>query len=410
MTTWSREKLAYIQKAASSGQVPVRGTGARRSVPSFDDLVVMCAQVSRPPIDHYREPCATNVEIGTRFAEKPLKLDIPILIGAISFGAVSKETKIALAKAATEVGTAVNTGEGGMLPDERKAAKKLIVQYASGRFGVSAEYLQNSDAIEIKIGQGAKAGQGGLLLAEKVTEEITKIRGVPEGVDLVSPARHMDIVGPEDLKMKIQQLREITDLQVPIIVKFSPGRIHEDVKIAAKAGADAITIDGMQGGTGASPEVVLEHAGLPTLAAVVMADKALNQIGLRDDVDLIVSGGITSGADVAKAMALGADAVAVSTAPLIALGCTMCGLCNTGKCPVGIATQARELRNKLQVEEGAKKVANIFRVFTEEASMLAMVAGKTSISNLESEDLRALTGDVSRITGIKMAGIEDLAE
>ncbi|MEM3519256.1 MAG: FMN-binding glutamate synthase family protein [Candidatus Hadarchaeales archaeon] len=408
MATWTREKIAYIQKIANSGQPPVRGTGARRPLPSFDDLVVLCAQVSRPPIDHYREPCKTSVTIGKRFAEKPLELDIPILIGAISFGAVSKEAKIAIAKGAAMARTAVNTGEGGLLPEERKFAKKLIVQYASGRFGVSADYLQCADAIELKIGQGAKAGQGGLLLAEKVTNEIAEVRGVPEGVDLVSPARHMDIVGPEDLKMKIQQLREITDWQVPIIVKFSPGRIHEDVKIAAKAGADIIAVDGMQGGTGAAPDVVLEHAGLPTLAAVALANEALEQVGLRDEVDLIISGGITSGADVAKAIALGADAVAVSTAPLIALGCTLCGLCNTGRCPAGIATQAPELRSKLDVEAGSRKVYNLLKVFTEEASMLAMLAGKTSVSNLEKDDLRALTLEASRMTGVKLAGIEDL--
>ncbi len=408
MTTWTKEKISKIQKTATTGLVQVRGTGAHRPVPSFDDFVVLCAQVSRPPIDHYREPCSTNVELGGRFAEKPLKLEIPVLIGAMSFGAISKEAKIAVAKGASMVGTAVNTGEGGLLAEERKLAKKLIVQYASGRFGVSAGYLQCADAIEIKIGQGAKAGQGGLLLAEKVTEEIARVRGVPTGIDLVSPARHMDIVGPEDLKMKIQQLREITDWQIPIIVKFSPGRIHEDVKIAAKAGADIIAVDGMEAGTGASPEVVLEHAGLPTVAATVLANGALEQIGLREEVDLIVSGGITSGADVAKAMALGADAVAVSTAPLIALRCNLCGLCNTGKCPFGIATQDPKLRARLNVEEGAKNVANLLRVFTDEASMLAMLAGKTSLSNFEIEDLRALTVDASRITGVRLAGVEDL--
>lgn len=407
-TTWGADRIAIIQQEAATGQAIVRGTGARRHVSSFDDLVILPAQVSRPPIDHYREPCETKVVIGGRFAEKPLEMKIPIFIGAMSFGAVSKEAKMALAKGASAVGTAVNTGEGGLLPEERKLAKKLIVQYASGRFGVSAKYLQSADAIEIKIGQGAKAGQGGLLLAEKVTTDIASVRGVPEGIDLISPARHMDIVGPEDLKMKIQQLREITDWRVPIMVKFAPGRIREDVKIAAKAGADIVVVDGMQAGTGASPDVVLEHAGLPTLAALVVANGALEEIGLRDEVDLVISGGITSGADVAKAMALGADAVATATAPMIALGCRVCGLCNTGRCPYGIATQDPQLRKRLKVEEGAEKVANLLRVFTDETSMLAMLAGKTSLSNLEREDLRALTWDASRITGVKLAGVEDL--
>lgn len=406
--TWTDGKLASIQRKSLTGEALVRGTSARRSLPTFDDLVIMCAQVSRPPIDHYREPCETNVTLGTRYAERPLKLNIPIYIGAISFGAVSKETKIALAKGVSAVGSAVNTGEGGMLPDERKFSKKLIAQYASGRFGVSARYLQSADAIELKIGQGAKAGQGGLLMAEKVVGEITKVRGIPEGTDLISPARHMDIIGPEDLKMKIQQLREITDWKVPIMVKYAPGRIREDVKIAAKAGADVIVVDGMQAGTGASPEVVLEHAGLPTLAAVVIANWALEEVGLRDEVDLVISGGITSGADVAKALALGADAVAISTAAIVALGCQVCGLCNTGKCPYGIATQDPELRKLLNVDEGARKVANLLRAFTDEASMLAMLAGKTSLLNLEKEDLRALTVDASKITGVRLVGVEDL--
>jgi glutamate synthase domain-containing protein 2 len=293
------------------------------------------------------------------------------------------------------------------LPEERRFAKKLIVQYASGRFGVSADYLQRADAIEIKIGQGAKAGQGGLLLAEKVTSDIARVRGVPEGTDLISPARHMDIVGPEDLQMKIQQLREITDWRVPIMVKFAPGRIGEDVKIAAKAGADVVVVDGMQAGTGASPDVVLEHAGLPTLAALVIANGALEEVGLRDKVDLVISGGITSGADVAKAMALGADAVAISTAALVAIGCRVCGLCNTGRCPYGITTQDPQLRKRLNVGESTRKVANLLRTFTDEASMLAMLAGKTSLSNLEKEDLRALTLDASKMTGIKLAGAEE---
>jgi glutamate synthase domain-containing protein 2 len=214
----------------------------------------------------------------------------------------------------------------------------------------------------------------------------------------------MDIVGPEDLKMKIEQLREITDWKIPIIVKYSPGRVKEDVKIAAKAGADIIAIDGMQGGTGASPEIATENAGIPTIAALVQAVEALNEIGMRDEVDIIISGGIRDGADVAKALALGADAVYVCTSVLIAMGCTACAQCHSGRCPVGICTQDPELRKKLDVDEAAERVANYLKVVTEECKMLAQLAGKTDVHNLEKEDLRALSEDVARITGVKMAG------
>ncbi len=285
---WWRDHVKEIQRKAETGEYVVRGFGTSRKVPHFDDLVILPAQVSRPPIDKYREPCKTKTVLGDRFAERPLKLDTPVLVGAMSFGALSREAKIAIARGTAKVGTATNTGEGGMLPEEREEAKWLIAQYASGRFGVSAEYLNAADAIEIKIGQGAKPGMGGHLMGEKVTKEIAEIRGIPEGTDALSPSRHMDIVGPEDLKMKIEQLREITDWKVPIIVKYSPGRVKEDVKIAAKAGADIIAIDGMQGGTGASPEVATENAGIPTIAALVQAVEALNEIGLRDEVDIII--------------------------------------------------------------------------------------------------------------------------
>jgi len=402
--TWSGEKMAMIERKARTGEVPVRGTSARRDLPDFDDLIVRCAQVSRPPIDHYREPCETKVTLGGRFAERPLELKIPIYIGAMSFGAISKRAKLALARGAREAGSAVNTGEGGMLPEERENSDNLIVQYASGRFGVSAEYLQSADAVELKIGQGAKAGQGGMLMASKVVEEISKVRGTPEGADLISPARHMDIVGPEDLKMKIRQLREIVDWEIPVIVKFAAGRVEEDVKIAAKAGADAVLVDGMQGGTGAAPHPTLEHAGIPTLAATTSAHRALVEVGLREEVDLIVSGGLTSGADVAKALALGANAVSLSTAALVALGCRVCGLCNTGNCPYGITTQDPNLQERLDVEEGERAVCNLLSVFTEEASMLAMLAGKTSLFNLEREDLRALTVEASEMADVGLVG------
>ena len=402
--SWSEEKIDAVSEKARTGKVPVRGTSARTSVPTPDDLQVLPAQVSRPPIDHYREPCDSTITLGGRESDSMLNLEVPIYIAAMSFGSISKPAKMALARGAEAAGSAVNTGEGGMLEEERELVSNLIAQYASGRFGVSADYLKSSDAIELKIGQGAKAGQGGMLLAEKVDDEISSVRGTPSGTDLISPARHMDIVGPEDLKMKIRQLREIVAWDLPIFVKFAAGRVREDVKIAAKAGADAVVVDGMEGGTGAAPEPVLNHAGTPTIAATVAAHEALSEVGLRDEVDLVISGGVKSGADVAKIMALGADGVAISTAALVALGCRVCGMCNTGICPYGITTQNPELVGRLDIEEGARAVTNLLEVFAEEAAMLAMLAGKTSIANLDKDDLRALTPESSALTGVEMAG------
>ncbi|HHT19491.1 MAG: glutamate synthase-related protein [Methanobacterium sp.] len=403
---WSFNDLVEINRKSSEGTYQVRGCGATRPLPTFDDLVVVPAQASRPPIDKYREPCNTRVVLGTRYAENPLVIDTPIMIAGMSFGALSKEAKIALAMGATLAGTAANTGEGGMLPEERRYANKLISQYASGRFGVSAEYLNNSDAVEIKIGQGAKTGLGGHLLAEKVTAEISKIRMIPEGTDALSPARHMDIVGPEDLTMKINQIREITDWKVPIIVKFGSGRVSADVKIAAKCGADIIVVDGMQGGTGAGPSVITEHSGVPTIAAIVEADEALKEVNLRDEVNLVAAGGIRNGADVAKAIALGADACYIATSALVSIGCRVCQTCYAGTCRKGIATQNPQLRRRLDYMEGGKRVARYIEAMTEEAAMLTQHAGNTDILKLEKDDLRALTMESSAMTGVKMAGLE----
>ncbi|MDR1721820.1 MAG: nitronate monooxygenase [Methanobrevibacter sp.] len=401
---WSYDDMFEIKRKGIEGAYQIKSMGAVRRVPTFDDLVIIPAQVSRPPLDKYREPCFTNVTLGDRFAENPLKLDTPIMIGAMSFGALSKESKLALALGSSYAGIASNTGEGGMLEDERKLAKKLIAQYASGRFGVSADYLNNADAVEIKIGQGAKSGMGGHLLGEKVTAEVSKIRMIPEGADALSPARHMDIVGPEDLSMKISQLREITDWKVPIMVKFASGRVSDDVKIAAKGGADIIVVDGMQGGTGAGPAVVTEHSGIPTIASIVEADEALKEINLRKDVSLVAAGGIRSGADLAKAIALGADAVYIATSALVALGCRVCQMCYKGNCRKGIATQNKELRHRLDYHKAGKELANYIKAMTEEACMLVQQAGNTNISKIEKDDLRSITLEAAKLTGVKMAG------
>lgn len=403
-STWNRREVDEVQIKAAIGRAPVRGMGAWRKFPHFDDLVFLCAQNSRPPIDHYREPCETGVVLGKGRAENPLRLKAPILIGAMSFGAMSKEAKLAIAISTSRIGIPTNTGEGGMMPEEREHASILIAQYASGRFGVSAAYLRSADAVEIKIGQGAKGGQGGLLMGEKVTDEVAKVRGLPPGSDAISPARHLDIVGPEDLKMKIEQLREIIDWRVPIIVKYSAGRVGDDVKIAAKAGADIIVVDGKQGGTGAAPDIVIEHAGLPTLPALLEADRSLRELGMKDKVNLVVSGGIRNGADIAKALALGADAVAISTGALVAMGCRICGLCSTGRCPRGITTQDPALRRRIKVEEMSLRVENYLKAVIEEAKMFTQLSGKTSIKSLDKDDLRALTPETAAITGVKLAG------
>lgn len=399
---WNRKVINDIRKKAQTGTYIVRGTGATRPLPHFDELVILPAQTSRPSIDKYREPCNTKVVIGDRYAENPLKLDTPIMGAAMSFGAVSLETKIAIAKGTAMAGTATNTGEGGMHPEERKHAKLLTAQYASGRFGVSSKYLNSADSIEIKIGQGAKAGMGGHLLGEKVSEDIAEIRGIPPGSDALSPSRHMDIIGPEDLAMKIEQLREITDWRIPIAVKYSAGRVTDDVKIAAKAGADIIVVDGMQGGTGATPDVVAEHAGIPTVSATVQADRALKELGVRKEVSLVISGGIRSGADVAKAIALGADAVQVGTGLLIAIGCSVCRQCYLGKCPKGIATQDKRFRKRLK--DNGEGVYNYIMAMTEELKILTQQAGKTDVRNLDKEDLRALSINISAISGVKLVG------
>lgn len=364
---------------------------------SFDDLVFLPAQLAKRPVDYFREKISSKTLIGRR-SKKPIELETPIIIGAMSFGALSREAKIALAKASTLAGTMENSGEGGVLPEERKFSKFLIVQYSTGNFGITPEVLKQAEAIEIKIGQGAKGGQGGLLPKEKVTEEIAKVRKVPRGKDIHSPAYHLDLENLNDWKKKIEWLKEISG-GVPIILKLAAGQVENDLKLAVKTGVDIIALDGLEGGTGAAPEVMLNEVGLPTLATLVKAREVLDKIGARQE--LWIGGGLNKGGDFAKALALGADAVFSAFPLLIAMGCTYCRQCYLGKCPKGIATQDPELRKNLNIEEAAQKVANYIKNCTEEIKMIAGAVGQKEIHQLNKSQLRALSSEMAKAIKVK---------
>lgn len=417
---FSRKVIEDIQVKAQLGRYRIRGFGAYRPLPSFDDLVFVTAGLSRVPLEGYRERCSTETVIGGRFASRPLRLTTPIMITGMSYGALSRHAKIALGRAATRVGISTCTGDGGMLPAEREASHLLVYQVLPSRYGFDPEHLRAADALEIVIGQGAKPGTGGILLGQKVSDEIAAQRDLPPGVDQRSAVRHPDWMGTDDLIIKIEELREATEGKAPIAIKLGAARVTDDVKLAAKAGADIIVIDGMEAGTGASPELQLEHFGIPTMAGLVEAVAALEEIGLKDEVKLVISGGIRSGADIAKALALGADAVAIGTAALIALNCNRpiyvedyhalgtapghCHHCHTGRCPVGITTQDPALMARLDIDEAADRVANYLNALTMEVQLVARACGKWDIHDLEPEDLRALTIDASFITGVPMVG------
>ncbi len=312
-------------------------------------------------------------------------------------------------------GTSTTTGDGGMLDVERAESRRMVYEVLPSRYGIDVRHLRQADAIELTIGQGAKPGTGGLLLGSKVSDEIARIRDLPPGVDQRSPCRHPDFLGPDDMVIKIEELREATDWRVPIFVKMGASRVFDDVRLAAKAGADVVVVDGMEGGTGASPELLQEHTGIPTLAAVCEARAALEDIGLYGQVQLVIAGGLRHGSDCAKALALGADACYLGTALLIALNCNKplyeedyhaigaapyaCHHCHTGRCPVGITTQDPELAARLEVESASERVANFFHALTTEVQILARACGKSDVHHLEPEDLRALTLEASMIAG-----------
>src|SRR6188472_4123787 len=306
---FNRDVIAEIQRAAREGIYDIRGFGAKRRLPHFDDLLFLGASMSRYPLEGYRERCDTDVTLGARFAKNPIHLDIPITIAGMSFGALSAPAKEALGRGATEVGTSTTTGDGGMTPEEREHSKTLVYQLLPSRYGMNPDDLRKADAIEVVVGQGAKPGGGGMLLGHKISDRVAEMRSLPKGIDQRSASRHPDWTGPDDLEIKIHELREITDWEKPVFVKVGATRTYYDVQLAVKAGADVIVLDGMQGGTAATQEVFIEHVGIPILAAIPLAVEALQELRMHREVQLVVSGGIRSGADVAKAMALGADAV-----------------------------------------------------------------------------------------------------
>jgi methylamine---glutamate N-methyltransferase subunit C len=420
--TFSPAVIEDIQIKAELARYRIRGFGSlrERTWSTFDDLTFVPGTLTRIPLEGYREACASRTILGTRFAAKPLELDIPLMVTGMSFGALSRQAKTALSRGARLAGTSSTTGDGGMLDVERTESRVLIYEVLPSRYGINIQHLRQADAIELTIGQGAKPGTGGLLLGSKVSDEIARLRDLPPGVDQRSPCRHPDFLGPDDLILKIEELREATDHQIPIFVKMGASRVFDDVRLAAKAGADVIVVDGMEGGTGASPELLQEHTGIPTLAAVCEARAALEDIGLYGKVQLVIAGGLRHGSDCAKALALGADACYLGTALLIALNCNKpifiedyekigaapysCHHCHTGRCPVGITTQDPELAARLDVEAGAERVANFFHALTSEIQILARACGKSDVHHLEPEDLRALSLEASLITGLPLAG------
>jgi methylamine---glutamate N-methyltransferase subunit C len=429
--TFPPSVIGQIHEMADVGRYEIRGWGAKRQLPTFDDLVFLSASLSRYPMEGYRERCSTTTVLGTRFASKPLELAIPITIAGMSFGSLSAHAKEALGRAATAVGTSTTTGDGGMTDEEREASQKLVYQCLPSRYGFTLDHLRAADAIEVVVGQGAKPGGGGMLLGQKVSERVAGMRTLPAGIDQRSASRHPDWTGPDDLRIKIEELREATGWEKPVYVKLGATRVEHDVKLAVASGADVVVVDDMRGGTGATQTVFIEHAGIPTLPAVRIAAEALRDMGMQDEVQLIVSGGIRSGADVAKALALGATAVSIGVASLVGLGCNRptyrmdgtdhdatagytalgttagyCHHCHTGKCPVGVTTQDPELERRLDPAVGARWMTNYLKALTMELTAIARACGKSDVHHLEPDDLAALTIEAAAMAKVPLAGTD----
>ncbi len=392
----SARYMAEIHEMAVTGKSVGTSMGTQMPVPNWDEILMMGAQLNPPPLND-GDPVDTRTVIG-KHARKPMVLESPVYISHMSFGALSKETKIALSKGSAMAGTAMCSGEGGILPEERAEAYKYIFEYIPNKYSVTDENLQAADAIEIKIGQGTKPGMGGHLPGDKVTDEIAAIRGKKPGEDVQSPSKFPELNTKEDLKDMVDMLRERSGGR-PIGIKIAAGRIERDLQYCVFAEPDFITVDGRGGGTASSPLFLREATTVPTIYALYRARKYLDSV--NSDIDLVITGGLRVSADFAKALAMGADAVAVATAGMIAAACQQYRICGSGRCPVGVATQDPELRARLNIDAAAQRVANYLNVSREELKTFARVTGNRSVHDLSVDDLMTTSRDIAEYTGIK---------
>ena len=390
--------MEEIHQMAVTGKSISGAMGTKMPMPSWDDILLLGAQLNPAPLNE-EDPVSTMTVIG-KHAKKPMILNSPIYISHMSFGALSKEIKVALAKGSAMAQTAMCSGEGGILPEEREASYKYIFEYIPNKYSVTDENLRSADAIEIKIGQGTKPGMGGHLPGEKVTAEIAQLRGKNQGEDVQSPSKFPELNSKEDLRDMVTMLRNRSDGR-PVGIKIAAGRIERDLEYCVFAEPDFITIDGRGGATGSSPLLLREATTVPTIYALYRARKYLDSV--HSDISLVITGGLRVSADVAKALAMGADAVAVASAALIAAACQQYRICGSGNCPVGIATQDPELRKRLKVDQSAQRVANYLNVSLSELKTFARITGHACVHDLNVDDLITINREISEFTNIRHA-------
>jgi glutamate synthase domain-containing protein 2/formylmethanofuran dehydrogenase subunit C len=397
---WNSKVRHDIHVKALTGRYRIRGYGSAKPMPHFSDLAFRkdLSHAGRDPEALKRVSMKTS--LGGRYGAKPIELSMPVQLAPMSFGALSRSTKMSLAIASRLSGISENTGEGGMMDRQRAEASQLIYQCLAGRLGWNVKDMQRADALEIYISQGAKPGLGGQLMAKKVTKELAEIRGIPAGIDLRSPSRHPDVLGADDLVIKLSELREAVGHRLPVSIKMGGGRVRDDIKIAYKDGFDYVSLDGMQGGTGAASVEVLENVGIPTLAVLQEALDGLADIEAGPDMQIVIMGGIKDGVDAAKALALGADAVAVGTAALIAGGCIACQQCNVGTCPVGICTQDPEHERRYAVDREALNIHHFLEGMRWQIAAITDALGYDDVKKLSRDDLVALTPEAAALTGL----------